>query len=144
MKAINGNLDMSKKYKLIDVEYGELSSGAGECCQNCGNLIANVAIVEREDGNKYRIGLDCMTTIIHMNPLEAQEAKNQIARERKLYKHLATECKCIITHGGDNDTAWSYKRCVTAWDSFWKFRPKSHHAYCGQGFTQSLRYFYFI
>jgi len=121
MKAINGNLDMSKSYKLLDVEYGELSEGAGECCQNCGNVIANVAIVERQDGLKYRIGLDCMTTITTMNPLEIQEAKNRIARERKFYKHLATECKCIIK-SATCDSAWTYKKPMTAWDVFFRYR----------------------
>ena len=122
MRAINGNLNMYKKYKLIDVEYGELSSGDGETCQNCGNFIANVAIVESEDNIKYRIGLDCMNILTHMLPSEKQEAKNTIARDRKFYKHLKTECKCIIKYRDPNDTAWSYKRVINKWDSFWRYR----------------------
>jgi hypothetical protein len=36
VKAINGKLDMSKSYKLVSVEYGELSEyGIGQC-DNCG------------------------------------------------------------------------------------------------------------
>lgn len=120
MKAINGNLDMSKRYKLCNVEYGELAEGSGENCENCGNLIANVAIVEREDQEKFRIGLDCMNIIIHLNPNEKQQAKNTIARERKFYKFLSTECKSIVR--SDDNTGFGYKKIVTKWDVFYKYR----------------------
>lgn len=122
MKAINGNLKMDKKYKLIDVEYGELSSGDGETCQNCGNFIVNVAIVESEDNIKYRIGLDCMSVIVHMLPSEKQEAKNTIARDRKFYKYLSVECKCIVTAGDVNGWAWAYNKLMLKWDVFFKYR----------------------
>lgn len=122
MKAINGNLNMSKKYKLITVEYGELAKGSGESCQNCGNLIANVAVVESEDGALHRIGLDCMNTIVYMLPSEKQEAKNRIARERKFYKYLTVECKCIVTAGGVNGWAWAYNKLMLQWDVFFKYR----------------------
>jgi len=98
MKAVNGNLDMSKKYKLVDVDYGGLSESSCESCQNCGNIISNVATVEREDGKKYRIGLDCMATITSMNPSDIQEAKNRIARIRNFIKALKTKATSITLH----------------------------------------------
>lgn len=59
MKAINGKLDMSKSYKLVSVEYGELSEAHIGQCENCGQIIANIAVVEDNAGKQFRIGLDC-------------------------------------------------------------------------------------
>lgn len=121
MKAINGNLDMSKHYKLIDIEYGTVEDGAGEHCQNCGNFITNVAIVEREDGERFRIGLDCMNTIINMSPSEKQEAKNRLNRLKRFYKHLKEEVKTIV-YNPKYGLAWTYKRPVEKWEIGWKYR----------------------
>ena len=109
MKAINGKLDMNKSYKLISIEYGELSSGMCNACDNCGQIIANIAIVESNTGNKYGIGLDCLQTIINMSPNDKQQAKNVIARRRKFVKELKSYAEKIeISH--NKLVFWFYTR----------------------------------
>jgi hypothetical protein len=88
MKAINGKLDMSKSYKLVSVEYGELSELSACQCDNCGQVIKNVAIVEDNTGKRYGIGLDCMMTIVNMAVSDQQQAKNVINRKRRFLKEL--------------------------------------------------------
>jgi hypothetical protein len=41
----------------------ELNEHTCEQCENCGNIISNVAIVQSDDGINFRIGLDCKMTI---------------------------------------------------------------------------------
>lgn len=100
MKAINGRLDMSKSYKLIGIDYGDCMELSGGICDNCGNPIKNIAIVERQDGNHYRIGLDCMQTITNMMPDDKQQAKNELNRIRKFVQGVKYSQVIAI---GNND-----------------------------------------
>lgn len=88
MRAINGKLDMSKTYKLVSVEYGELSELHVGICDNCGQVIKNIAVVQDNTGNNYGIGLDCMMTIVNMPASDQQQAKNIINRKRAFLKQL--------------------------------------------------------
>jgi hypothetical protein len=88
MRAINGKLDMSKTYKLVSVEYGELAELHVNQCDNCGQIIKNVAIVQDNTDKKYGIGLDCMMTIVNMASSDQQQAKNIINRKRAFLKQL--------------------------------------------------------
>jgi len=106
MKAINGKLDMSKTYKLVSVEYGELSEHTACQCDNCGQVISNVAIVESNTGNQYGIGLDCMVTIVNMVADDKQQAKNIINRKRRFLKEL----KYAEAIDVKNNTFWFYTR----------------------------------
>lgn len=106
MRAINGKLDMSKTYKLVSVEYGELSETHASQCDNCGQIISNIAIVEDNTGKQYGIGLDCMTTIINMAASDMQQAKNIIARKRAFLKALKYAEKIEVL----NNTFWFYTR----------------------------------
>jgi hypothetical protein len=105
MKAINGKLDMSKSYKLVSVEYGKLSEASAECCDNCGQLISNVAVVS-DNTNHYRIGLDCLQTIVNMSASDIQQAKNIINRRRAFIKQLGYAEKIDVK----NNTFWFYTR----------------------------------
>lgn len=124
MKAINGKLDMSKSYKLVDVIYGEAEEMACSCCDNCGLVIKNIAVVERDDGGKFNIGLDCMDTIVGMLPSQKQEARNTISRKRKFYKFLKTECKSAVLdiYPGYDPCYTLYKYVVTKWESTGVYR----------------------
>ena len=106
MRAINGKLDMSKSYKLISVEYGELSETSACQCDNCGQIIKNVAIVCDNSGKQYGIGMDCMATITNMAASDQQQAKNIINRKRRFLKELKYAEKIEIS----NNTFWFYTR----------------------------------
>jgi hypothetical protein len=106
MKAINGKLDMSKSYSLVGVDYGKLSEHTAECCDNCGQVISNVAIVKDNLDRIFRIGLDCMMTITNMSPCAIQEAKNIVNRKRRFIKELGYAEKIEVR----NNTFWFYTR----------------------------------
>ncbi len=62
-KVIRRNLPINKEYKLIDSFY---TGGLGEnpmICENCGRPIANVAVIEDNDGKTYDVGMDCAETL---------------------------------------------------------------------------------
>lgn len=104
MKAINGKLDMSKTYKLVSVEYGELSEAHITQCENCGQIISNVAIVEDNTGKHFGIGLDCMQTIVNMAVSDIQQAKNTINRKRRFLKALKYAERVDVSR----NTFWFY------------------------------------
>ena len=114
MKAINGKLDMSKTYKLVGVEYGECLEISAGVCDNCGNVIKNKAIVESEAG-KFIIGLDCLQTIVNMNPNDQRQAKNIINRKRKFLSNLKKAQSVIVK----NDCFWFYDFITTEWNHRW-------------------------
>lgn len=68
-KIIQRNLPLNVKYTLIDKKYIPLSEGYGCGCDNCGQLIANIATVKSENGNIYNIGFDCLETFLINNQL---------------------------------------------------------------------------
>lgn len=123
MKAINGKLDMSKTYKLVSVEYGELSELSACQCDNCGQVIKNVAIVEDNTGNKYGIGLDCMMTIINMAVSDQQQAKNVINRKRRFLKELRLNAMSVVVK---NNTFWFYEHVTTEWTA--RFRGRGDYS----------------
>jgi hypothetical protein len=107
MKAINGKLDMSKSYRLVDIEYhGKLDIGTAESCENCGQLISNIAIVKDSLDRTYRIGLDCMATITNMPASDIQQAKNIVNRKRRFIKELSYAEKVEVR----TNTFWFYTR----------------------------------
>lgn len=107
MKAINGKLDMSKSYRLVDIEYhGKLDIGTAETCENCGQIISNVAIVKDNLERTFRIGLDCMQTIVNMPVSDIQQAKNIVNRKRNFIKALGYAEKVEVK----NNTFWFYTR----------------------------------
>jgi hypothetical protein len=107
MRAINGKLDMSKQYRLVDIEYhGKLDIGSAESCENCGQIISNVAIVRDNAEHVFRIGLDCMQTIVNMPVSDIQQAKNIVNRKRNFIKQLGY-AERVEVH---NNTFWFYTR----------------------------------
>ena len=126
MKAINGKLDMSKSYKLVSVEYGELSEIHASQCENCGQVIANVAIVEDNTGKRYGIGLDCMMTIVNMAASDQQQAKNIISRKRNFLKVLKREAQSVIVHTiNGKPVFYFYDYVTTEWTA--RFRGRGDY-----------------
>ena len=63
MKTIQQrNLPTDVQYQMVESYYNGGIEGAGECCQNCGRFIANVAVVESKYG-RFHIGMDCAETL---------------------------------------------------------------------------------
>ena len=116
MKAINGKLDMSKTYKLVDIAYGDCLELSGAICENCGHIITNIATVERQDGLRYGIGLDCMNTIVNMPASDKQQAKNELNRIKRFVQGIKysqiiiignNDIFCFYHYG--TDTNWYYE-----------------------------------
>lgn len=97
MKAIiQRNLPLTERYSLIDKKYIPLLEGCGTCCDNCGQLIANMATVRSESGLIFTIGFDCLETILINNSLlstgdiaEYERVKKQIPKIIRAAKKLA-------------------------------------------------------
>lgn len=68
-RIIERKLPLNTKYSLVDKKYIPLIEGIGTCCDNCGQLIANMATVKNEAGQSYTIGFDCLETFLINNSL---------------------------------------------------------------------------
>jgi hypothetical protein len=69
MKAIiQRKLPLTERYTLIDKKYIPLTESCGIGCDNCGQLIANIATVKTGD-KVYQIGFDCLETLLINNQL---------------------------------------------------------------------------
>lgn len=96
MKAIiQRNLPLNIKYSLIDKKYIPLSEGYGCGCDNCGQLIANIATVRSQDNKVFNIGFDCLETILINNSLlstgdiaQYEAAKKMIPKIIRFSKHI--------------------------------------------------------
>lgn len=126
MKAIDGNVPCNDTYNLVDVYYGSLESG-GYCCDNCGNLIANIATVKSNTtGKQYNIGLDCAETILTYNSAYAwyqiKELQKEHNRKLRFIRELKKSVVIVFSEEKNNDTFWTYDKPVTRWESTWKLR----------------------
>ena len=107
MRAIDGKLDITETYKILSVHTSYRNKDDDgvnfdvTTCDNCGQILANWAVVENSKGIKFIIGLDCADTILSLNSksfsyLELKESKKKMAREKRFLKWLFSECKCVI------------------------------------------------
>lgn len=92
---IQRNLPLDQEYALIDKKYIPLEHGVGTCCANCGQIIANIAVVLGEDQKSYDIGFDCLETLLinnnllHENDIEAyHKVKATIPKILRFAKHV--------------------------------------------------------
>lgn len=65
---IQRNLPLDVRYTVIDKKYIPILEGGGCTCDNCGQLIANIATVKSINGT-YKIGFDCLETFLLNNQL---------------------------------------------------------------------------
>ena len=97
MKAIiQRHLPLNVKYHLIDKKYIPLVESFGTCCDNCGQIIANIATVKSESGLIFTIGFDCLETLLINNSLlssgdiaEYEKARTQLPKIIRASKKLA-------------------------------------------------------
>lgn len=93
-RIIKRHLPLDVKYTCVDKTYLSLVDGNGTCCDNCGQLIANIATVKSVNGT-YTIGFDCLETFLLNNNLlegfsaeDLQDAKKTIAFVLRFSKHI--------------------------------------------------------
>ncbi len=126
MKAINGNLPINTKYKIIDLVVGDDYNFT--TCENCGNIIKNIAVVESELGKHYQIGLDCASALTSkecnysISDLQVMQAKKTMRKKINFIKELK-EAKTVVINI-PTDTLWYYRNEVNEWKSFFRGRAR--------------------
>ena len=127
MKALHGHLPINTKYKLLDVYIG--GEGEYQTCENCGNIIKNVATVESNEQVKYNIGMDCafaLTTQLNnfsMSDLEVMNAKKRLQSDLRFIKAMKTEAKTILIDE-TKDLFWFFRSDVSKWEHYFRGRGK--------------------
>lgn len=79
MKAQHGSLKVNVKYDFLEITKGAFF------CENCGMGIINIASVrDTESGAVYRVGTECLETILQYSA----EAKWQAMQELKKFRRI--------------------------------------------------------
>jgi len=112
-RIIERHLPLNVKYTVTDKKYIPLLDGYGQTCDNCGQLIANIATVKSCNG-VYNIGFDCMETMLLNNQLlegftlaDLAETKAQINKAISAGKKLK---ETISQNKGLNITGLTFER----------------------------------
>ena len=93
-KVIRRNLPINKEYKLVDSFYTGGITDNPMSCQNCGRIIANVAVIEDEDGKKYDVGMDCAETLSQIkSSSEFNIAQNDFAEANAIRTKIKNALK---------------------------------------------------
>jgi hypothetical protein len=92
---IERQLPLNQHYTLIDKKYIPLAESIGTCCDNCGQLIANIATVRNETGTVYDIGFDCLETILINNSLLSGKDIDEYQRVKKMIPKILRFSKLI-------------------------------------------------
>lgn len=96
MKAIiQRNLHLNQKYFILDKKYVPLIESHGTCCDNCGQLIANIATVKNKSGKVYNIGFDCLETILINNSLLSTNDISEYEAVKKMIPKIIRFSKVI-------------------------------------------------
>jgi hypothetical protein len=102
MKAIYGNLDVNKKYEIVDTLKSDDYCG----CDNCNKPIKNIAVLK--DGNDaiYNVGLDCASALTEYGGISFMaltQAKKEISRLTKLYCYIkkTMDMVKVVSHNGE-------------------------------------------
>lgn len=102
MKAIiQRNLPLNTRYTVIDKKYIPVLEGGGCTCDNCGQLIANIATVRNSTGT-YNVGFDCLETFLMNNNLLDGFAPEELEKVKKWIGQIirfSKSTKEIITKG---------------------------------------------
>lgn len=129
--TIQRNLPLGIEYDLLSS--WQSSMEAGNCCQNCGRVIANCAEIQSIHG-KFVVGMDCAKTLCEhsMSIMQAEAAfsmaKSARARLSKAIKgNLGTDF-CAVTFSDAKNFykevgsgKWEYK--LATGGSMWKQYP---------------------
>lgn len=118
-------LPLTEKYGLIDKKYIPLIESFGTCCDNCGQLIANIATVRSESGKIFTIGFDCLETLLINNSLlssgdiiEYEKARTQLPKIIRASKKLS---ETINNNKHINITGIKFEKPMFSGDKFYPF-----------------------
>jgi len=77
-------LDTTKIYTLVDKKHIPLEQSAGAyCCDNCGKLIANIAVL-KHNTDIFNVGMDCLENILKNNLILSQTDIKDIEAYKKM------------------------------------------------------------
>jgi len=114
MKAIYGNLDVNKKYEIVDTLKSDDYCG----CDNCNKPIKNIAVLK--DGNDaiYNVGLDCASALTEYGGISFMaltQAKKEISRLTKLYCYIkkTMDMVKVVSHNGEVFTTFLLKMRIS-------------------------------
>ena len=93
--VIQRHLPLNISYFVTDKKYIPLSEGFGQCCDNCGQLIANIATIKNETGKVYNIGFDCLETILINNNLLTSGDVEQYEQTKKMIPKIIRFSKVV-------------------------------------------------
>lgn len=105
---IERSLPLNVRYNLINKKYIPIEQSCGAyCCDNCGQIIANIATVKNDNNEVFDIGFDCLETILINNALlstgdiaEYEAIKKTIPKVIRFAKELKeTIAKCKTLTG---------------------------------------------
>jgi len=114
-----GQIPVGVKYDLKDVIYGKgIESFDYESCQNCGNAISNIFIIENEAKEKYRVGSECVKALCEKS-LTLSEDMRKMQRRLRFCRWFSKSNPFVLLQG---DYVWIYEKPVTEWHSFWKYQ----------------------
>lgn len=83
---IQRKLPLTTFYTLTEKKYIPIEQSAGAyTCDNCGQIIANIATVRNTEGKAFNIGFDCLETMLINNSLLST---GDIAEYEKVKKML--------------------------------------------------------
>jgi len=94
-QIIERRLPLDTKYILTDKKYIPLIEGCGCTCDNCGQLIANIATVRNEAGKYYNIGFDCLETFLINNSLLDAAGVQDYEKIKKMIPKILRAAKVI-------------------------------------------------
>lgn len=104
MKAIiQRGLPLTNSYCVIEKMYIPLEESCGHVCDNCGKIIANIAVVKNLSNNiDYNIGFDCLETILINNQLLSGKDIEEYQKVKKMIPKILRFAKSIKETLGKN------------------------------------------
>lgn len=91
-KPAQRNLPHNTSYKFLHAfATGGVENGCP--CDNCGKLLAQVAVIESAEGKQYQVGLDCAATLATVDPYEFEPAEHLFKEAKKTRGYLTKDLK---------------------------------------------------
>ena len=94
-QIIERKVALNQRYHIIDKKFIPLTESCGTCCDNCGQLIANIATVKNDSGQVFTIGFDCLETLLINNALLSAVDIEEYHRIKKMIPKVLRFAKSI-------------------------------------------------
>lgn len=96
---IQRSLPLNVKYHIIDKQYIPLENSFGCFCDNCHKLIANIATIRNDNNETFKIGFDCLETLLLNNSLLNKHDIESYEKTKKMLPKIlrfSKELKALI------------------------------------------------